>query len=113
MQFGDIVILSNRETLGVSEDEILHEMHTSASKLMVEEKRLRDHVKNSPPIEIVDKAYRNFSLLQNAKLLETEETISALSMIKLSLDLGWISGVCDTDINALYFSVRRAALPKK
>lgn len=107
---GDIVILRNRYTLGLGEETILHELQATAMKLMASEKTLRDHLKSENNAEIKDLISRAYGLLIHSYQLQTKEALSALSLIKLGIDLGWISGISDTKINQIFFQCRHAHL---
>jgi len=107
---GDLVIIQNRFTLGLTEDHILEGVHKSATKLMTLEKLLRNDLIESPNAFIVDKVSRAIGLLRHSYQIETKEALSALSFIKLGIDLKWISGLSDKEINMIFFGVRRAHL---
>ncbi len=107
---GDIVILRNRYTLGLGEETMLHELQISAMKLMASEKGLRAHLKSENNAEIKDLISRAYGLLVHSYQLQTKEALSALSLIKLGIDLGWITGISDTKINQIFFQCRRAHL---
>ncbi len=57
-----------------------------------------------------DKMSRAYGLLLHSYQLETKEALNALSQIKLGIDLGWIQGINDQEINELLFRCRRAHL---
>jgi protein arginine kinase len=107
---GDLIILSNTFTLGVSEESIIHSIHSVAMKLMAIEKSLRSHLQTqeSPPIK--DLVSRAFGLLLHSYQLQIKEALDALSLIKLGLHLDWISGITDAKLNTLFFQCRKAHL---
>lgn len=107
---GGIVVIQNKYTLGLTEDHILESVHKSATKLASTEKILRDEMKNSPDALIVDKISRAIGLLKHSYQIETKEALNALSFIKLGIQLEWISGLTDQDINRIFFDVRRGHL---
>ena len=107
---GDIAIIQNRFTLGLTEDHILEGVHKSAYKLMNLEKELRLELSKNPQGLIVDKVSRAIGLLMHSYQIETKEALAALSFIKLGLDLNWVSGLSDQEMNALFLEIRRAHL---
>ncbi len=107
---GDFLILKNRYTLGVTEEGMLHSLQTTAMKLTLAEKNLRLHLKETGNSEIKDLVSRAYGLLIHSYQLQTKEALNALSLIKLGLDLGWISGISNQAINILFFKCRRAHL---
>ncbi len=107
---GDLLILKNTYTLGVSEELILQSLHSVASQLVLAEQNARMLYKKNPPIELKDKINRAYGLLMHSCQLDAKEAFDALSQIKLGIDLGWIQGINDAEINELFFQSRRAHL---
>ena len=110
---GDILVLKNTYTLGVSEETILHLLHATAMKLMAIEKNLRVHIKNHQTPEIKDLISRAFGLLLHSYQLQTKEAMYALSMLKLGLDLRWIKNTTNQKLNEALFACRKAHLLHK
>lgn len=107
---GDLLILKNTYTLGVTEESILQTLHAVATQLVLEEKNTRQLYRKDPPIELKDKISRAYGLLLHSCQLDAKEAFDALSQIKLGIDLGWIQGMSDAEINELFFQCRRAHL---
>ena len=107
---GDIVIIQNRFTLGLTEDHILEAVHKTANKLVSYEKTLRTHLKETPDALILDKISRAIGLLKYSYQIDTKEALNAISFIKLGIDLKWIEGLTDQDLNKIFFEVRRGHL---
>ncbi len=110
---GDIVAFHNSHTLGVTEENILSSLRTLATKLVVEEKSLRQHLKQeneSQLADIKDKVSRAYAILLHSYQIEAIEALQALSLLKLGLDLGWLKGTTPIILNKLLFSCRRAHL---
>ena len=107
---GDILIIQNRFSIGLTEGQILEEVHKSATKLMNLEKTLRNELIEKPDALLVDKVSRAIGLLRHSYQIDIKEALAALSFIKLGIDLKWISGLTDKEINMTFFGVRRAHL---
>ena len=107
---GDLVILRNRYTLGYSEENTLHSLQTTAMKLMAAEKAARLRLKEENNADMKDQISRAFGLLIHSYQLQTKEALNALSLIKLGIDLGWITGVSDLKVSELFFKCRRGHL---
>ena len=107
---GDILVLKNQHTLGLSEETILQQLQTAALKLIDSEKILRQNLKEKGTIEIKDLVGRSYGLLAHSFQLQTKEALSALSLIKLGLELGWIKGIDVKKIDHALFYCRRAHL---
>lgn len=107
---GDILVLRNRFTLGVTEENSLLSVHNAAMQLVVLEKALRARIKEDKESSLIDNVGRAFGLLMHSYHLQTKETLNALSLMKLGIQLGWISGVSDQTINKVFFQCRKAHL---
>lgn len=107
---GDLLILANRFSLGVSEDTIFYALHSAATELTLLEKKLREELRHDSKAELKDLVFRAFGLLMHSYQLQTPETLDALSLMKLGLDLGWLTGVSDRTLNEIFFQCRKAHL---
>jgi protein arginine kinase len=61
-------------------------------------------------VVVKDLITRSYGLLVHSYQLNTRETLAALSMIKLGIDLGWVLGLTDQEVNAIFVQVQRAHL---
>jgi len=102
---GDIITIQNRYTLGVSEDHILREMHKSMTRLMYLEKTYRNYLLENPNVDLLDRVRRAIGLLKYSCQIKRKEALSALSLIKLGVDLQWIAGLNAKEINKLFFEM--------
>ena len=107
---GHMMIIQNRFTLGLSEQDILKEVHQTATKLLSEEKQARVKLKAKPNALILDKVSRSIGLLKHAYQIDTKEALSAISFVKLGMDLGWVQRVKQQEIDALFFELGRGYL---
>ncbi len=110
---GDIVVFHNNYTLGLTEENILTSLRTLATKLVVEEKSARQHLKQNNEAELAeikDKVSRAYAILLHSYQIEAIEALQAVSLVKLGLDLNWLKGADQAALNKLLFSCRRAHL---
>ena len=110
---GDIVAFHNSYTLGVTEGNILSSLRTLATKLVVEEKSVRQHFKQESETELAevkDRVSRAYAILLHSYQIEAIEALQALSLLKMGIDLGWLKGTTQAILNKLLFSCRRAHL---
>lgn len=105
---GDIVVVSNRYTLGVSEDEIIRALRLAATRLITEEKKARASLIADDDLK--NRISRAYGMLLHSYQFETEETLNCLSLCKLALDMGFLAGTSHQQLNALFFDCRRAHL---
>lgn len=108
---GDLVVVKNRDTLGISEENIISSIRNYGTKLLVHEKSARAHLRDDVNNGIIkDKVSRAFGVLIHSYRLDTIEAMNAISLLKLGLDLGWLKGVEMKDLNTLFFLCRRGHL---
>lgn len=105
---GDILAVKNNHTLGVTEDAILSSLEAFATKLMARESLARKEIKSSQNSEIKDRISRAYAILIHSYQIEAIEALNALSLVKLGIDLGWVEGMTIQQVNALFFTCRRA-----
>ena len=108
----DIYQISNNQTLGITEKEIVTNLENITKKVMEQERLARKYLaKNSDDLE--DKVYRSFVILTNARKLTSEETDNLLSDIKLGTDLGIIEELNDLKVKELMLYTKPANLQKR
>ena len=109
---GDMYQISNNQSLGITEKEIVKSLKLIAHKVMEQERMARKYL-TQDSIELEDKLYRDFGVLTNARKLDEEETIELLSSIKLGTDLGIIRELDDAQITKLMIYTKPANLQKQ
>jgi protein arginine kinase len=108
----EYLILKNGYTLGLSEQEILRAVHLAATKLTQAESEARSQIQSGEFGEIKDAVGKAYGLLIHSYQLTIKEALSALSHLKLGRQLGWVGGIEDRELNALFLAMRRAHLIK-
>lgn len=106
----DLIVMENRYKLGLNEETIIHILGQSAAALVTKEITARENTKQKPSTELIDKVARSHGLLMNCLKLKTEESLKAISLIKLGQDLGWITGLTPDFFLSMFFKLRRAHL---
>lgn len=110
---GDIVAFHNAYTLGVTEENIISSLRTMATKLIIEEKGIRQRLKQggeSEQAEFKDMVSRAYAILMHSYQIEAIEALNALSLLKMGLDFNWVKGITIATLNKLLFDSRRAHL---
>lgn len=87
---GNIVVLSNRYSLGLTEEQIISSLSIWASKLAAAEAAARKKLleENSPALK--NHILRSLGLLTHSCYLDLKEATEALSWVQLGINLGWI-----------------------
>lgn len=107
---GDVLAVQNNYTLGVNEETIITTLRSFITKILVEERAIRAKIKSDGNPQIKDKISRAYAILIHSYQIETVEALNAISLLKLGLDLKWISGITMEQLNLLFFNCRRAHL---
>lgn len=109
--YGDIYQISNKQTLGISEEETIRKISVITEKVMEQEKLARNILlKNS--IELEDRVYRLYGILANCRKLTYEECSKILSEVKLGVDLGIIKELTDSKLKKIELYAKPANLQK-
>lgn len=106
---GDIYQISNKQTLGVSEETIINNLKAIIDKLIDQERQARK-ILGKNEIEFEDLIYRKYGILVNARKIKWEEAIELLSDVKMGVDLGLIKEINDSQIAKMYFYINPANL---
>lgn len=108
---GDMYQVSNKKTLGISEEEIINNLKTITEKI-VEQERLARKYLGKNKVELADRVYRSYGIFSNCQKISSEEARRLLSDIKLGTDLGIIEELTDLKIAKLYLYTKPANLQK-
>lgn len=109
---GDLLVIRNRYTIGVTEEVILSSMRNTVLRIIMEEKAFRSKIAEDKDDRVVDRVSRAIGTLQNSFTIDTSESLRALSLVKFGIELQWIRGMGVEEINELFFDCRRAHLAR-
>ena len=108
---GDMYLISNNQTIGVTEKEIITNVKNIAEKVIEQERTARKFLgKNS--LELEDRVYRAYGILTYAIKLSSDECKKLLSDVKLGVDLGIIKELDDSKIKKLELYTKSGNLQK-
>lgn len=107
---GDVLAIQNTYTLGISEENSISILRNLTTKLLVEENRARQEVKASQDPNFKDLVSRAYGILIHSYQIEAVEALNAISLLKLGVELGWVTGLTLKEINQLFFICRRSHL---
>ncbi len=85
---GFIFQLSNRKTLGVSEQEIMENLEQVVSQIVSIERAARRELMKSAEDELEDRMYRSYGVLKYARLIPQKDAMLLLAQLKLGCDTG-------------------------
>ncbi len=107
----DMFLITNKKTLGLTENEISESIKIIAQKITEQERRIRKILaKNS--IELEDRIYRSYGILTNCRKISLEEANKLLSYVKLGTDLGILKELDDLRVQKLYLYIKPANMQK-
>lgn len=107
---GDIFVLSNQKTLGLSEKDIIEVLVKIASHLEQQELKIRQLALKKQPVQLQDRIYKSYGILKYAKTLETEEALHCLSSIRCGIYNGLIETAEPLNCYGLMIEVQDANL---
>lgn len=107
---GSLFQISNQITLGLSEEEIWHNLYSVTMQLISQEKRAREQLLNEGREKLADRAGRALGIIKYARLLDSQEAMQLLSDVRLGLDLGLIEGISVRVLNELLVLTRPGCL---
>ena len=108
---GDIYQISNKQSLGISEEEIIKNLKIITDKV-IEQEKLARKILTKKGIELEDKVYRAYGILVNSRKLSSEECNNLLSDVKLGTDMGIIKEMNDLKVKKLEVYTKPANLQK-
>ncbi len=110
---GDVLLISNAYTLGVKEEAVLSSVRRGAMRIMLAEERahktLRDGNNGTALKDLVSRA---LGVATHSYQLGTVEALGTLSLLKLGVDLGWLTGLTPEVATEAFFHCRRAHLTR-
>lgn len=80
---GYIYQISNQKTLGLSETEIIESVKSSVDHIMEAETRARDALMRNVGDKLKDQILRAYGIITNAYMLESEEFMQLIALVKL------------------------------
>ncbi len=86
---GSFFQISNQQTLGLSENQILEKILRVCESLRIDELNARQKLLQENAILLADKIARSWAVLNSCELINTVEAIGCISYLRLAADLGF------------------------
>lgn len=102
--------ISNKFTLGLSEEEIVEMVEKNVNKIIEMEETARKTLQNVNESVIIDMSYRAYGILTNSYTISTDECIELLSKLRFGVVLGLVKFKNPCIIDELYTNVQPAHL---
>ncbi len=103
--------ISNKQTLGISEKDIVKNLKAILDKI-IEQERLARKILTKNEIELEDKLYRSYGIMANARKISSDEMTKLISDVRLGVDMGIINEMTDLKVNKLEILSKPANLQK-
>ncbi|MCR5684873.1 MAG: hypothetical protein K6G81_05550 [Lachnospiraceae bacterium] len=105
--------ISNRRTLGLSENEILENLDQITSQIAELERKRRSVLLDTERVDLEDKIYRSYGVLQYAKKISLDDALMLLAQLKLGADMGLVQlSLGGTELYRLMIEIQPAGLMK-
>lgn len=85
---GNIFQISNQVSLGLTEEELTHNLSVVAQQIVGRERNAREHLRANASLFLADRVGRAWGILTNARIMTSDEALTLLSDVKLGTDLG-------------------------
>jgi len=109
---GDMYLIANEITIGMSEAEIVANLGRIAAQLTGYENRTREELMEKRRIDLEDRVMRAWGLLTHSRYLSLREAIESLSSLRMGIALGILGGVDASAITPLLFLAQKSHIQK-
>ena len=109
---GNLFQVSNQATLGRTETDIVDNVQRFTNQIIDFERQARQTLFSEARHQIEDKIWRAYGLLQNARVLSSQELMSLLSAVRLGVSMEIITSVSLATLNSLMILMQPAHLQK-
>ena len=109
---GDFYQISNQQTLGKSEIQLINSVKEVVPKIIDWERRVREALVREDRQKLHDQVSRAYGTLKNARTISSEETMHHLSSVRMGINLGLIDDLQIPTVNELFIHTQPAHLQK-
>lgn len=103
--------ISNKQTIGITEKEIVNNINVIAKSLIEQERQAR-RILLKEGLELEDTIYRSYGILTNCKKISHSEAKELLTNIKIGVDTGILDKINDFQVKRLFLYIKPANLQK-
>ncbi len=109
---GNFFQISNQITLGTPEDDVIDNLERVIRQVIGHEENARKTLMKQNREVLQDKIARSNGIIRSAYIVNTKETLSLLSMVRLGVDMGLITDIDRRAVNELLILTQPAHLQK-
>lgn len=104
--FGNVFQVSNQQTMGFNETEIITNVLGLAKQVVEQERAARRMLTSDSSEELADRVWRSYGILRHARSMSGQEALGLLSAVRLGIDLGMIDGLSPAIFTELILATR-------
>ena len=109
---GDFYQISNQQTLGKSEPELIKILTDVVPQVLQYERTARQALLTERRQHLHDQVSRAYGVLKTAQTISSEETMLLLSSVRMGINLGLIDDLSIATVNELFIQTQPAFLQK-
>ncbi len=109
---GDFYQISNQQTQGKSEVELIKILTDVVPQVLQYERAARQHLLTERKQHLHDQVSRAYGVLKTAQTISSEETMLLLSSVRMGINLGLIDDLSIATVNELFIQTQPAFLQK-
>jgi protein arginine kinase len=109
---GNMFQISNQKTMGQSEESLVNNVNNIAGQIIQQEKNIRQQMYMQNKYKFEDKVLRALGILENARVISSDESLKLLSDVRLGLDMGLIKDISKDQLNDLFVMIQPGSLQK-
>lgn len=107
---GNMFQISNQQTLGRSEGELIDTLNDVAGQIASEERKARELMVRTNGLELEDRVWRSYGILKNSRMLTTKEALERFSDLRLGIETGIFEALDLEQVDELLFRIQPAFL---
>ncbi len=109
---GNFFQISNQTTLGSAEEDVIDNLERIIRQVIGHEENARKTLMKQNRDLLQDKIWRSSGTLKSAHIINTKETMTLLSMVRLGVDMGLLTDIDRRAVNELFILTQPAHLQK-
>ncbi|MCK5594598.1 protein arginine kinase [bacterium] len=110
--YGNFFQISNQVTLGYSEEDIINNIECVVKQVVGYEENARTLMIKEDKKAIEDKIWRAYGVLSNVRIIDFQETLNLLSLLRLGIGLKMIDKIDRILVNKMFIITQPAYLQK-
>lgn len=107
---GCLYQISNRVTMGITEEETIKKLSEVISQIALRERKARDIIKSDSYLKMSDRIFRSYGILKYARLMSSGEFMKLYSDVRLGIALGMIKDLSYEKLGEIMIGILPANL---